>query len=75
VAEKYGYLYDEAELGEIVGRGRRLAGHARRVYFTLNNNVGDAPAINGVQIRELLGMDNADPAEVAAEWRRRRQAR
>ena len=28
VAEKYGYLYDQAELTEIVDRGKRLAGHA-----------------------------------------------
>ncbi len=74
VAEKYGYLYSEAELQQIVGRGRSLAGHARRVYFKLNNNVGDAPAINGIQIRELLGLDNPDRARVEAEWRRRRRA-
>jgi uncharacterized protein YecE (DUF72 family) len=72
VAEKYGYLYDEAELTEIVARGRSLDGRARRVYFELNNNVGDAPAINGLQIRELLGQDHADRDEVLAAWRRRR---
>jgi uncharacterized protein YecE (DUF72 family) len=72
VADKYGYLYSESELAEIVARGRSLAGHARRVYFKLNNNVGDAPAINGVQIRELLGQDHADRADVLAAWRRRR---
>jgi uncharacterized protein YecE (DUF72 family) len=72
VAEKYGYLYNTAELAEIVTRGQSLGGHARRVYFKLNNNVGDAPAINGIQIRELLGQDNADRGEVLAAWRRRR---
>jgi uncharacterized protein YecE (DUF72 family) len=72
VAEKYGYLYNDAELTEIVGRGRALAGHARRVYFKLNNNVGDAPAINGIQIRELLGQETPDRTAVEAEWRRRR---
>jgi len=72
VAEKYGYLYDRAELEEIVGRGRALGGRAQRVYFKLNNNVGDAPAINGLEIRELLGLDNADQVQVHAEWRRRR---
>ena len=72
VAEKYGYLYNETELKEIVARGRSLAGHARRVYFKLNNNVGDAPAINGIQIRELLGQDTADRNDVLAAWRRRR---
>jgi uncharacterized protein YecE (DUF72 family) len=72
VAEKYGYLYDETELAEIVARGQSLAGRARRVYFKLNNNVGDAPAINGIQIRELLGQDTADRSDVLAAWRRRR---
>jgi uncharacterized protein YecE (DUF72 family) len=72
VAEKYGYLYSEAELAEIVARGRGLEGRARRVYFELNNNVEDAPAINGGQIKELLGLDTADRAVVEAEWRRRR---
>src|SRR5262249_33995518 len=41
VAEKYGYLYNDNELTEIVSRGRALTGHAQRVYFELNNNVGD----------------------------------
>jgi uncharacterized protein YecE (DUF72 family) len=73
VAEKYGYLYDEGELEQIVASGRRLEGRASRVYFKLNNNVSDAPAINGIQIRELLGMDNAERDQVEAEWRRRRR--
>jgi uncharacterized protein YecE (DUF72 family) len=72
VAEKYGYLYREDELREIVARGRALEGRARRVYFELNNNVGDAPAINGVQIRELLGLDTPARDVVLASWRQRR---
>jgi uncharacterized protein YecE (DUF72 family) len=76
VAEKYGYLYDEAELGAIVDRGRSLDGRARRVYFELNNNAGDAPAINAIQILELLGQTPPDRAAVEAEWRQgRRRAR
>ena len=73
VAEKYGYLYDSTEIEEIVARGRGLDGQASRIYFKLNNNVGDAPAINGIQIRELLGQDTADRAQVEAEWRQRRR--
>jgi uncharacterized protein YecE (DUF72 family) len=73
VAEKYGYLYDSKEIAEIVARGRGLDGQASRIYFKLNNNVGDAPAINGIQIRELLGQDTADRAQVEAEWRQRRR--
>ena len=75
VAEKYGYLYSEAELAEIVAGARRLDGRARRVYLELNNNIEDAPAINGGQIRELLGQDTADRAAVEAEWRARAAAR
>ncbi|HVQ74977.1 MAG TPA: DUF72 domain-containing protein [Candidatus Binatia bacterium] len=72
VAEKYGYLYDQEELAGIATRLRRLDGHARRVYVKMNNNVTDAPAINGGQIRELLGQETADREAVAAEWRTRR---
>ena len=73
VAEKYGYLYNRDELREIVARGRALEGRARRVYFKLNNNVGDAPAINGEDIKELLGIETADRAAVERQWRARRR--
>ncbi len=73
VAEKYGYLYAEDELREIVARGRGLEGHARRVHFQLNNNLEDAPAINGIQIKELLGQPVPDREEVLARWRERRR--
>jgi len=73
VAEKYGYLYDRQELTGIVARGRALEGQARQVYFKLNNNVGDAPAINGDEIKELLGLETADRAAVEQEWRARRR--
>jgi uncharacterized protein YecE (DUF72 family) len=74
VAEKYGYLYNRQELSGIVARGRALDGQARQVYFKLNNNVGDAPAINGEEIKELLGLETADRATVEAQWRARRRA-
>jgi uncharacterized protein YecE (DUF72 family) len=69
VAEKYGYLYREEELTDIVGRLKRLDGRARRVYVKMNNNVTDAPAINGEQIRALLGQETADREQVLGEWR------
>jgi uncharacterized protein YecE (DUF72 family) len=71
VAEKYGYLYRREELQGLVARARRLQGHARRVYFQLNNNVGDAPAINGAEIQEILELPVPDRARVEAEWRAR----
>jgi len=75
VAEKYGYLYNQGELEEIVARGRALEGTARRVYFKLNNNVGDAPAINAEDIKELLGLEKADRDAVLEEWKSRRTRR
>jgi uncharacterized protein YecE (DUF72 family) len=74
VAEKYGYLYRESELAAIVAGARGLEGRARRIYFKLNNNVEDAPAINGGQIKELLGLETADRAVVEADWRQRRRS-
>jgi uncharacterized protein YecE (DUF72 family) len=74
VAEKYGYLYTRQELTGIVARGRALDGQARQVYFKLNNNVGDAPAINGEEIKELLGLETTDRAAVEEQWRARRRA-
>ncbi len=75
VAEKYGYLYNREELTGIVARGRALEGQARRVYFKLNNNVGDAPAMNGEDIKDLLGLEPADRGAVLEEWRTRRPRR
>jgi uncharacterized protein YecE (DUF72 family) len=73
VAEKYGYLYSEAEIRGIAERARGLQGHARRVYFQLNNNVEDAPAINGIQIKELLDQPVPDRDALEAAWRGRRR--
>ena len=72
VAEKYGYRYTVDELREIVSKARELDGHARRVYLKLNNNEEDFPAINGIQIKELLGLETPERTAVEAEWRRRR---
>jgi uncharacterized protein YecE (DUF72 family) len=74
VAEKYDYLYGPDELREIVAGARALDGAASRVYLSMNNNAGDAPAINGGQIRELLGQELPDRDAVAAQWRARRGA-
>jgi uncharacterized protein YecE (DUF72 family) len=75
VAEKYGYLYTEDELREVVASGTALDGRAARVYLKLNNNVDDAPAINGGQIQALLGLEPPDRAAVEAQWRARRRRR
>jgi uncharacterized protein YecE (DUF72 family) len=74
VAEKYGYLYSEDELRKIVGKARELDSYARRVYLKLNNNREDFPALNGIQIKELLGLETPERTAVEAEWSRRRSA-
>jgi hypothetical protein len=59
----------------VVASGTALDGRAARVYLKLNNNVDDAPAINGGQIQALLGLEPPDRAAVEAQWRARRRRR
>jgi uncharacterized protein YecE (DUF72 family) len=54
VAEKYDYLYSERELEEIARAAGALNGHAERVHLAMNNNRRDYPAINGMQLKEML---------------------
>jgi hypothetical protein len=58
-----------------VGKARALDGHAQRVYLKLNNNREDFPAINGIQLKGLLGLETPERAAVEIEWRRRRNAK
>ena len=53
VAEKYD-LYKPAELAEIARAAGALSGKAERVHVAMNNNRGDYPAINGIQLKETL---------------------
>jgi uncharacterized protein YecE (DUF72 family) len=54
VAEKCDYLYNEEELEEIAHAAGALNGRAERVHLAMNNNRGDYPAINGLQLKEML---------------------
>ena len=76
MAEKYDYLYDTEELGELAGRARRLHRQARQVAVTFNNNNEDFPTQNALDLKRLLGLDAPDLATVRAAWRpgRRRAA-
>jgi uncharacterized protein YecE (DUF72 family) len=76
VAEKYGYLYSERELEEIARKAGGLNGQAERVYLKLNNNRGDHPAINAMQLKEMLLEDWRPPEreQVVDELQRRRRA-
>jgi uncharacterized protein YecE (DUF72 family) len=74
VAEKYDYLYKPAELAEIARAAGVLNGRAERVHVAMNNNRGDYPAINGMQIKEMLLEDwhPPDRAALIAELDERR---
>ncbi|MBI4562580.1 MAG: DUF72 domain-containing protein [Candidatus Rokubacteria bacterium] len=75
VAEKYDYLYSEAEVEEIVESARRLGGHAEIVFVKFNNNRADYPAINGIQARaRLLGWTPPDREELVLALKRRRRS-
>jgi uncharacterized protein YecE (DUF72 family) len=54
VAEKYDYLYNEAELAEIARKAAALNGKAERVHLAMNNNRRDYPVINGLRLKEML---------------------
>jgi uncharacterized protein YecE (DUF72 family) len=57
VAERFGHVYCDNELGEVRERVASLAGQARDVRTMFNNNRGnDAPAA-ARRMRELLGQD------------------
>jgi uncharacterized protein YecE (DUF72 family) len=59
VAEKYDYLYGPDELAALGRQVRALAGHARRVAVTFNNNNEDYPVQNALDLRRLLGLETA----------------
>jgi len=54
VAEKYDYLYSDAELEEIARAAGALNGKAERVHLAMNNNRRDYPVTNGLRLKEML---------------------
>jgi uncharacterized protein YecE (DUF72 family) len=53
-AERFRYLYSEAELAEWAGRARRLAQMASRVHLLMNNCYQDYGVRNAAQLAALL---------------------
>ncbi len=74
VAEKYGYLYKPHELEEIARAAGALNGKAERVHLAMNNNRGDYPAKNGMELKEMLLEDwhAPDRATLVAQLEERR---
>ena len=61
VAEEYDSLYELSELEEISKTAGALNGKAERVHVAMNNNRGDYPAINGMQLKQMLLEDWRPP--------------
>ena len=74
MAEKYDYLYSEAELEEVGRAAGAMSGKAMRVHVAMNNNRGDFPAINGVALKQMLleGWAPPDRAALVQELDERR---
>lgn len=53
-AERFRYLYPEAELAELAGRVRELAHAARETHVLMNNCYRDYAVRNAARLRELL---------------------
>lgn len=55
VAERFGHVYSDAELGEITGRAHDLAAQVPTVHLVFNNNRSDDAPRAAARARELLG--------------------
>ena len=59
-AERFRYLYNQAELVEWAGRARRLAQMASRVHLLMNNCYQDYGVRNAAQLAALLAAEAVD---------------
>ena len=57
VAERFGWIYEDAELEEVAGRVRGLAENAAEVHVMFNNNRDDDAPSAARRFRALLGQD------------------
>jgi uncharacterized protein YecE (DUF72 family) len=63
VAERFGWIYGEAELEEVAERVHRLAEEAAEVHVFFNNNRDDDAPTAARRFRALLGQDPGPPPE------------
>ena len=63
VAERFGWIYSDEELGEIAGRARALAEQAAEVHVMFNNNRDDDAPSAASRFRALIGQDPGPPRE------------
>ncbi|MDX6668361.1 MAG: hypothetical protein QOK04_1741 [Solirubrobacteraceae bacterium] len=55
VAERFGHVYDDRELGEIASRANELAREAAEVHVMFNNNRSNDAPVAAQRLRELYG--------------------
>jgi uncharacterized protein YecE (DUF72 family) len=63
VAERFGWVYGDAELEEVAGRVHRLADQAAEVHVLFNNNRDDDAPSAARRFRALLGQDPGPPPD------------
>ena len=63
VAVRFHYDYSDAEIEEVAGRSKKLAGQAGRVHVVFNNNALDYAPRAAVRLRKALGQMVATPPE------------
>lgn len=56
-SERFKYLYDRQELGDIASHVRELASRAREVHVTFNNNYEDNAQRNAQELMAMLAKD------------------
>lgn len=62
VAERFHYDYSDAELDEVLGRARALAGQADEVHVVFNNNSRDYAPKAAERLRQKLGQTTKRPS-------------
>jgi uncharacterized protein YecE (DUF72 family) len=70
VAERFGWVYSDEELGEIAGRATELGEQAEEVRVMFNNNRSDDAPTAARRFRELLGQDPGPAPRAAGEQTR-----
>jgi uncharacterized protein YecE (DUF72 family) len=65
VAARFNYDYNEAEIGEVAKRSRKLAEHAREVHVIFNNNALDYAPRAAARLRAALRQVIKTPPQTA----------
>jgi uncharacterized protein YecE (DUF72 family) len=67
VAERFGWVYSDDELGELAQRAKGLAEDAAQVHVAFNNNRSSDAPDSARRFRELIGQDPGPAPDVPAK--------